>query len=339
MSRSGSQPRMVMMLASSGGSVRVATGERLERVRRVEAGPALLELGQERQRLQRGQVVDVQSAAAPRARPRPRRRRAPAGAAGAASAGSRSGRGADGPRGRTRCARGCAGSPARAPPPRRAARPAARPGCRTSGRSRRARSCAGTRPPSCHSRAETCRLPTPGRSRGQVGQLVVVRGEERLGPPPRGRAPGARPPPRRSRARRRWRCRGRSRRAAPGCARVAWRRMCAVSCISTMNVDWPRRMWSVAPTRVKMRSTSPILAARAGTKRAHLRHQRDERRLAQERGLAAHVGAGEDQQRAAGLVAHAQVVGHERVGAARAPSPGWRPSTYVELVARGRCAA
>ena len=42
--------------------------------------------------------------------------------------------------------------------------------------------------------------------------------------------------------------------------------MWAVSCISTMNVDWPRRIWSLAPTRVKMRSTSPSLASRAGTK-------------------------------------------------------------------------
>ena len=47
---------------------------------------------------------------------------------------------------------------------------------------------------------------------------------------------------------------------------MAWRRMCAVSCISTMNVDCPRRIWSVAPTRVKIRSTRPTLASRAGTK-------------------------------------------------------------------------
>ena len=42
--------------------------------------------------------------------------------------------------------------------------------------------------------------------------------------------------------------------------------MWAVSCISTMKVDWPRRIWSLAPTRVKMRSTRPSLASRAGTK-------------------------------------------------------------------------
>ncbi len=41
--------------------------------------------------------------------------------------------------------------------------------------------------------------------------------------------------------------------------------MLAVSCISTMNVEWPRAMLSDAPTRAKMRSTTEILAARAGT--------------------------------------------------------------------------
>ena len=39
-----------------------------------------------------------------------------------------------------------------------------------------------------------------------------------------------------------------------------------VSFISTMNVDWPRARSSFAPTRVKMRSTSPISALSAGTK-------------------------------------------------------------------------
>ena len=41
--------------------------------------------------------------------------------------------------------------------------------------------------------------------------------------------------------------------------------MLAVSCISTMNVDWPRAMLSDAPTRAKMRSTSGSFASRAGT--------------------------------------------------------------------------
>ena len=46
---------------------------------------------------------------------------------------------------------------------------------------------------------------------------------------------------------------------------VAWCRMFAVSCISAMNVDWPRAMLSDAPTRAKMRSTSGSFASRAGT--------------------------------------------------------------------------
>ena len=43
-------------------------------------------------------------------------------------------------------------------------------------------------------------------------------------------------------------------------------RMVAVSSISTMKVDSPREMLSEAPTRVKILSTRPIFAARAGTK-------------------------------------------------------------------------
>src|SRR5207253_10788699 len=40
----------------------------------------------------------------------------------------------------------------------------------------------------------------------------------------------------------------------------------AVSCISTMKVEWPRAMLSEAPTRAKIRSTRPSFASRAGTK-------------------------------------------------------------------------
>ena len=47
---------------------------------------------------------------------------------------------------------------------------------------------------------------------------------------------------------------------------VAWWRMLAVSIISTMKVDSPRARSSLAPTRVKIRSTTPISAASAGTK-------------------------------------------------------------------------
>ena len=42
--------------------------------------------------------------------------------------------------------------------------------------------------------------------------------------------------------------------------------MFAVSVISTMKVDMPRARSSCAPTRVKMRSQSPIEALEAGTK-------------------------------------------------------------------------
>ena len=42
-------------------------------------------------------------------------------------------------------------------------------------------------------------------------------------------------------------------------------RMLAVSFISTMKVDWPRARLSLAPTRVKSRSTAPIEASAAGT--------------------------------------------------------------------------
>ncbi len=47
---------------------------------------------------------------------------------------------------------------------------------------------------------------------------------------------------------------------------VAWWRMLAVSVISTMKVDSPRASMSDAPTRVKMRSVSPMVADAAGTK-------------------------------------------------------------------------
>jgi hypothetical protein len=47
---------------------------------------------------------------------------------------------------------------------------------------------------------------------------------------------------------------------------VALFTMFAVSFISTMKVDWPRERSSLAPTRVKMRSTRPISALEAGTK-------------------------------------------------------------------------
>ena len=47
---------------------------------------------------------------------------------------------------------------------------------------------------------------------------------------------------------------------------VACLRMSETSVISTMKVDWPALRSSLAPMRVKIRSTTPIRADRAGTK-------------------------------------------------------------------------
>ena len=47
---------------------------------------------------------------------------------------------------------------------------------------------------------------------------------------------------------------------------VAWRRMSATSVISTMKVDCPAERSSLAPMRVKIRSTTPMRAEAAGTK-------------------------------------------------------------------------
>ena len=88
--------------------------------------------------------------------------------------------------------------------------------------------------------------------------------------------------------------------------------MFAVSCISTMNVDWPRAMLSEAPTRAKRRSTIGSFALARRHERAGLRHQAEQRRLPQVRGLAAHVRAGQDDQLLAGRVER-DVVRHERV--------------------------
>ena len=49
-------------------------------------------------------------------------------------------------------------------------------------------------------------------------------------------------------------------------ALVAQRRISLTSFISTMKVDWPLERSSLAPMRVKIRSTRPMRAARAGTK-------------------------------------------------------------------------
>ena len=77
---------------------------------------------------------------------------------------------------------------------------------------------------------------------------------------------------------------------------VACARIAAVSTISTMKVERPRARLSDAPTRLNSRSTRPSVARRRGHEAARLREHRDQRVLAQEGRLAAHVGAGDQPQ-------------------------------------------
>ena len=79
---------------------------------------------------------------------------------------------------------------------------------------------------------------------------------------------------------------------AVACARIA-----AVSTISTMKVERPRARLSEAPTRLNRRSTRPSVASRRRHEGAGLGEHRDQRVLAQEGRLAAHVRAGDQPQR------------------------------------------
>ncbi len=86
--------------------------------------------------------------------------------------------------------------------------------------------------------------------------------------------------------------------------------MLAASVISTMNVERPPARSSAAPMRVKIRSSGPHTAPVGRDVAADVRQQHDEGGLAHVGGLAAHVGAGDDQHAAPGV--ELQVVGHER---------------------------
>ena len=81
-----------------------------------------------------------------------------------------------------RRARAPPGSLAPARRRRAAGRRGARPGCRSCDRRGPARPCAGRTMSSFHSRTTTWKLTTLGQRVGEIGQLVVVRGEHRLGP-------------------------------------------------------------------------------------------------------------------------------------------------------------
>ena len=144
---------------------------------------------------------------------------------------------------------------------------------------------------SFHSRADDVEVDDAGQRVGQVGELVIVRREERLRPRASvrgqmlGDGPGEAQAVERGGAAADLVEDDQAARASRVC------RMLAVSCISTMNVDWPRAMLSDAPTRAKMRSTIGSFAVARRHERAGLRHQADQRRLAQVGGLAAHVRA------------------------------------------------
>jgi hypothetical protein len=122
--------------------------------------------------------------------------------------------------------------------------------------------------------------------RGEVGELVVVGREQRLGPgPAAGEVLRHRPGDGEA-------VEGGG--AAPDLVeedqapRVAWRRMCGL-----LHLDHEGRLaaegWSEAPTRVNAIDEAELGLAR-GHEAAHLRHHHDERGLAQVGGLAAHVG-------------------------------------------------
>ncbi len=75
-------------------------------------------------------------------------------------------------------------------------------------------------------------------------------------------------------------------------------------------MERPRARLSLAPMRVKMRSMMGSLAWRAGTNEPILRHQDDERGLAEIGGLAAHVRAG-DQEKLLACGLEVEIVGDE----------------------------
>ena len=86
-----------------------------------------------------------------------------------------------------------------------------------------------------------------------------------------------------------------------------------------MKVERPRARLSLAPMRVKMRSTRPSAPLRRD-EAADLRHQTMQRGLAQIGALAAHVGAGDEHDDRPRRRAGEQIVGNE---AARASSSGF----------------
>ena len=74
---------------------------------------------------------------------------------------------------------------------------------------------------------------------------------------------------------------------------MALLRILAVSLISTMKVDWPRARSSLAPMRVKIRSTRSIRALLGGHKRSGVRQQGEQSDLPNIGAFARHVRPGD----------------------------------------------
>ena len=125
--------------------------------------------------------------------------------------------------------------------------PAAPPGCRSSDPIGRRRICAG-RYVVFPLAGRDMEIDDAAKGVGEIRELVVVRGEERLRPRSRIRCNITRHRPRDAQAVEVAVPRSISSRTTR-LFDVAPLRICAVSCISTMNVDCPRAMLSDAPTR------------------------------------------------------------------------------------------
>ena len=120
---------------------------------------------------------------------------------------------------------------------------------------------------------------------------------------------------------------------------MALLRMLAVSVISTMKVLWPRLSSSVAPTRAKMRSTTPIRADLGRDEAAHLGEDADQGDLADVGALARHVRAGEDDDQAVVRARDATSFGTKAPWGIRASRTGCRPSSIRRTGSAGHLGA
>ena len=100
-----------------------------------------------------------------------------------------------------------------------------------------------------------------------------------------------------------------------------------------MKVDWPCCDFVLRADACKDAVHHPERGGLGRNERADLRHQHDERGLAQERGLAAHVRAGDDKDALAGV--KAQIVGDKRHVRECLLDDGMPPADDVQFVGIG----